>query len=413
MAKVLVNESSLTGIANAIRGKNGSTDTYKPSEMAAAITAIESGGGAEPVIEALEVTSNGTYTATDGVDGYSPITVNVPQDGGKILLDGKNAYLGIFSYDFWNKEIENNKFETKDLVANSIIDTNIPNGLFYRCVNLTNIPFSLNFKKDGNGKELHNLFYECNNLTRLPNISIDKIFGSNSMFEGCYIIDEIPNSYCEPEYNWTFNAMFKYMKTLRKIPQALLDKMNSNVFYANFIYNTFSRLYSIDEINGIFVNSGTLTTNRHNNMCDFCLRVKNITFRTNNGVPIVANWKNQIIDLTYCEGYAISTSGTNSCIYGDITADKLVTDDATYQALKDDPDWWTADIAYSRYNHDSAVATINSLPDTSAYLAANGGNNTIKFEGASGSATDGGAINTLTEEEIAVATAKGWTVTLV
>lgn len=45
MSKVLVNESSLTGIANAIRGKNGSADTYKPSEMAAAITAISGGGG--------------------------------------------------------------------------------------------------------------------------------------------------------------------------------------------------------------------------------------------------------------------------------------------------------------------------------------------------------------------------------
>ena len=93
--------------------------------------------------------------------------------------------------------------------------------------------------------------------------------------------------------------------------------------------------------------------------------------------------------------------------------DKQVKDDATYQALKDDPDWWTLEVAYSRYNHDSAVATINSLPDTSAYLTANGGTNTIKFKGESGSATDGGAINTLTAEEIAVATAKGWTVTLV
>ena len=383
MAKVLVNESSLTGIADAIRGKNGSTDTYKPSEMAAAITAI-SGGGAEPVIEELSITANGTYTAPEGTDGYSPVVVNVPQDGGKILLDGTNAHLGIFSYDFWNKEIENNRFKTKDLVANTSTDTDIPVGLFYRCRNLTNIPFSLNFKKDGNGKVLHNLFYDCNKLTRLPDISIDKINGSNYMFEGCYIISEIPNSYCEPEYTMTFNFMFEYMMTLRKIPQALLDKMNSNVFYSNFINNTFSRLYSIDEINGILVNSGTLTSNRHNNMCNFCLRVKNITFRTNNGVPIVANWKNQIIDLTYYEGYAISKSGTNSCIYGDITADKLVTDDATYQALKDDPDWWTADIAYSRYNHDSAVATINSLPDTSAYLAANGGTNTIEFKGESG-----------------------------
>lgn len=37
----------------------------------------------EPVIEALEITENGTYTAPDGVDGYSPVVVNVPTpDGG-------------------------------------------------------------------------------------------------------------------------------------------------------------------------------------------------------------------------------------------------------------------------------------------------------------------------------------------
>ena len=77
MSKVLVNETSLSGIANSIRAKNGTETTYKPSEMAAAIDAIQTGG----TVEALDITANGTYTAPEGVDGYSPITVNVPQDG--------------------------------------------------------------------------------------------------------------------------------------------------------------------------------------------------------------------------------------------------------------------------------------------------------------------------------------------
>ena len=38
---------------------------------------VQWGSGA-PVIEALNVTTNGTYTAPSGVDGYSPVTVNVP-----------------------------------------------------------------------------------------------------------------------------------------------------------------------------------------------------------------------------------------------------------------------------------------------------------------------------------------------
>lgn len=74
-------------------------------------------------------------------------------------------------------------------------------------------------------------------------------------------------------------------------------------------------------------------------------------------------------------------------------------------------DSWTTQREYSRYNHDSAVRTINSLPDTSEYLETAGGSNTICFKGDAGSLTDGGAINTLTEEEIAVAAAKGWTIT--
>lgn len=41
------------------------------------LTDVTSGGGA-PVISPLSVTANGTYTAPSGVDGYSPVTVNVP-----------------------------------------------------------------------------------------------------------------------------------------------------------------------------------------------------------------------------------------------------------------------------------------------------------------------------------------------
>ena len=43
MAKAFIDDTNLTAIANAIRAKNGSTDTYLPSTMPAAIEAIPTG----------------------------------------------------------------------------------------------------------------------------------------------------------------------------------------------------------------------------------------------------------------------------------------------------------------------------------------------------------------------------------
>ena len=69
-------------------------------------------------------------------------------------------------------------------------------------------------------------------------------------------------------------------------------------------------------------------------------------------------------------------------------------------------DWWTGEPSASRYNTTSAIATINSLPDASAYLATAGGTNTIKFPNTLDFQ------NNLPEETIALAASKGWTISL-
>ena len=79
MSRAMITESYLTDIADAIRAKNGSSDTYTPPQMAAAIEAIPTGGDVD--VEALSVTQNGTYTAPTG-KAYSPVTVNVSGGGG-------------------------------------------------------------------------------------------------------------------------------------------------------------------------------------------------------------------------------------------------------------------------------------------------------------------------------------------
>ena len=274
------------------------------------------------------------------------------------------------------------------------------------------------------------MFQSATLIERLPIKGISFLFGGNisSSFNGCYWItsDEInawynqvttyPTSVPGRATQFRLSQAFQGCRSIRNINTAL-EKFCIAARVTNFSSNSASSVFqyccTLDEIKNFPVWISTSeTSNRFNSTFYHISRAKDVIFDTDNGTPYTVNWKNQTIELCYLVGY--NTSASNFLNYNaGITADKQVTDAESYQALKNDPDWFTTDIAYARYNHDSAVNTINSLPDTSAYLATAGGTNTIKFKGDAGSATDGGAINTLTEEEIAVATAKGWTVAFI
>lgn len=88
MANYVVSDTSLGSVADAIRTKGGTSAplTY-PQGFIDAIDDIQTGGSA--VIQSLSVTQNGTYTAPSGVDGYSPVTVNVSGGDTPIPADGK------------------------------------------------------------------------------------------------------------------------------------------------------------------------------------------------------------------------------------------------------------------------------------------------------------------------------------
>ena len=78
MANVLVEETSLEDIADAIRSKNGLTTKYKPAEMADAISAI-SGGGITPTgTKQINITQNGTVTEDVTQYANAQVNVNVP-----------------------------------------------------------------------------------------------------------------------------------------------------------------------------------------------------------------------------------------------------------------------------------------------------------------------------------------------
>lgn len=313
-----------------------------------------------------------------------------------------------------------------DNYGDKIITNNISNAsyMFYFSDVLKEIPFEINMKKDGS---IEDMFNNCQYLLHSPKVNypeLTKHIKFGSVFTACHRLREVPEwlvdllerDYNLPVKNTTFGpwiSLFEYCRGIRKIPERVMksirnDNMTGN-YYGVCYSKPFGGMSCLDELVGVHCDNYNYTSNQFNGFFKELNRVKNITFATNeDGTPVVRPWKSQTIDLTNYIGSCSNNTYDKILNYTTITLDKRVIDDTTYQALKNDPDYWTTDVNYSRYNHDSAVNTINSLPDCSAT-----GTNTIKFKGDSGALTDGGAINTLTEEEIAVATAKGWVVSYV
>ena len=105
MAIKTYNDQNFVAIANAIRAKNGETTQYKPSEMAPAISAIESG------LELLpqDAVSGSVANFPDGSNNYPVVELianikynqEFPYDECRVTRTGKN----IFPYpisDFWD-----------------------------------------------------------------------------------------------------------------------------------------------------------------------------------------------------------------------------------------------------------------------------------------------------------------------
>ena len=392
-----------------------------------------------------EITENGRYEArTEGVTGFDPVIVNVPSreeigyengyaagydegyDKGyevagensvtseDLTFTDKTPYL--FQFDNWSQMIK--RFGHM-MQFNAITDAA---SLFNHCTaeDLSNL--TINFDEG----LLGSAFSWCNNLKKLPTTSGSIYCALSSMFNLCYNLtsDEVNKFFEGLTYKYSrfgspsSTSMFSSCYSLRDLTPFFewfdahlnsYDGTSTDIFGFSSLL---SNVKCLDEVTNFPVVRLPMakTGNAFSSTFSNCNRIKNMIFRTDNAQPYSVNWKSQTIDLSGYIGYARTEAEIINYNSG-ITSDKRVRNASTYESLKNDPDWYTTDYSYSRYNHDSAVNTINSLPDTSEYLASAGGTNTIQFKGTSGSKTDGGAISNLTAEEIAVATAKGWTVT--
>lgn len=94
MALKLYNETDIEAIADAIRGKNGSSDTYKVSEMADAIDDIPTGGGSAVTGDQYFA----RYLSTDRMDVYDTFNSDTLKPAQQALAFGAHAE----TLCFWN-----------------------------------------------------------------------------------------------------------------------------------------------------------------------------------------------------------------------------------------------------------------------------------------------------------------------
>jgi hypothetical protein len=378
MAQVIIDDTNLKNIADAIRFKTGATQTYKPNQMASAIKNMTVG---EQVI---------------------------PPDA---LSNSSAPYK--YCDNNWNWFIE----EFGPLIEYQTLEPY----LFFGSSSLNVIPFKLE-----TNWEMHFGLANCRSLNELPEIIPKFLYTEcylNNIFSGCINIREIPYNFFGADaeandwekerpaknYEGARNALFYNCYSLRALPD-LAPAINIEPDPTKSLYYQMcNNCYALDEIVNLPVSKAQFTENAFGNSFTGCHRIKNMTFETDNGVAKTANWANQAISLSTYIGYTVYTTNLTQYNAG---VSGVVDDDADYSKYKDTANWYASRVEYSRYNKTSAVNTINSLPDTSAFLATNGGTNSISFKGTSGKYTDGGAIDTMTEEQIAVATAKGWTVAI-
>lgn len=173
-------------IADAIREKDGTQNTYTPSQMPTAIENIPSGSGG------LDWT----------VIGYSEEPSAI-QDG--------------FDYA---KEIQNNwtpqanlqyKFQSNKMKFMPLVDTSIATNMasmFQYCYGLIIIP-QLN---TSNVTNMGYMFRSCYSLTSVPLLNTSKVTNMGYMFQECVALKDVP--IFDAGKATTFNNIFEYCESL-------------------------------------------------------------------------------------------------------------------------------------------------------------------------------------------------------
>ena len=227
------------------------------------------------------------------------------------------------------------------------------NSMFYSCYSLTSIP-----QLDTSSvKNINRLFYNCYSLTSIPQLNTSSATSMNDMFHNCYALTSIPQLDTSSVTN--MNDMFYNCYSLTSIPQLNTSSVTgmTYMFYNCYSLTAIPQLdtSSVKNMDSMFYNCYALTAIPQLNTSS----VTNMSYMFSSCYSLTAILLDNTV--TGWEGYAISLS---NCSLG----------------------------------HAAIVKFFDSLPTITSTKA-------ITLTGNPG-------VSELTGTEKAVATGKGWTLTL-
>lgn len=177
MGKVILNDTTLTSIANAIRNKNGESETYLPSEMPQKILNIQSGGGGSDYNINFYY-AQGDFKDSDFIEAAErgdwincKYLYNYNQSLSDIAGDGLSIKITDASYMYYQISINNTKKSTIDCSGFNLSRCTNMESMFYYCTWLKSLDVSNWDTK--NVVNMDYMFYGCSNLESLDMSCLD------------------------------------------------------------------------------------------------------------------------------------------------------------------------------------------------------------------------------------------------
>ncbi len=324
------------------------------------------GGGKEPVVEALNVTANGSYNAPSGVDGYNPVEVNVPQ------------------------KTFNKTSLTKEYTANGQYSIATPDGFD----GISDVSVNVNVASSGGGgkfgKGLSSLTIQTNAQTiDFSNLDTSTFTSMNKMFYNCRNLTSLDVSHFDTSNVTSMSEMFSFCTSLTSIDLSGLN--TSNVMNMNRMFYYCSSLTSLD-----LTHFNTANVTNMNGMFYRCEKLTSLDLSGLN-TSNVTGMKNMFI---WC-GELTSLNISNWNMSKVTNVDEMFGYTSSLETINCDglqlPNIDLSSIGLNNSNKlavDSIVGLLNALPTTTnGYSFQIGTDNIAK----------------LSDDQKAIATNKGWT----